>query len=68
MILNEPPTRLCCGQKHYGVQCPDGKVMCCLCFDRFEVKDLTLTEDGTPEDVCKSCNRIEQMMMGVPVI
>lgn len=54
-MLDEPPTRLCCGQKHYGVVCPDGKVMCCLCFDRFDVKGLNVTEDGRPEDVCREC-------------
>ena len=49
------PVRLCCGQKHFGPQCPDGKVMCCLCFDRFEIADLNVTADGNPEDVCKKC-------------
>lgn len=52
--MTGPPTRLCCGQRHYGVQCPDGKVMCCLCFDRFEVAGLSL-DDGDPIDVCKEC-------------
>ena len=23
----QPPVRLCCGQRHWGVQCPDGLVM-----------------------------------------
>lgn len=51
--------RLCCGQSHDGPICPDGKVMCCLCFDRFEVAGLHITEDGTPEDVCKGCAEME---------
>lgn len=48
------PWRACCGQQHLIPQCPDGKVMCCLCFDRFDVADLHVTPDGT-EDVCKMC-------------
>lgn len=62
-VLSKPPTRLCCGKKHYGVQCPDGKVMCCLCFSRFEVKDLNVTEDGRPEDVCVQCALEEAEMV-----
>jgi len=49
------PVRLCCQQRHWGVQCTDGKVMCCLCFGRFPVAELNVTEDGTPEDVCSEC-------------
>jgi hypothetical protein len=49
------PVRLCCMQRHYGPLCPDGKVMCCLCFGRFALGDLNETEDGTPEDVCREC-------------
>ena len=51
--------RLCCGQAHDGPTCPDGKVMCCLCFDRFEVSSLNVTEGGTPENVCKECAEME---------
>lgn len=54
-----PPVRLCCGQAHAGPICPDGKVMCCLCFARFEIADLHVTETGTPEDVCKGCAEME---------
>ncbi len=49
------PVRLCCGQRHNGPQCPDGKVMCCLCFDRFDLASLNVLADGTYEDVCKAC-------------
>lgn len=49
------PVRLCCGQRHYEAQCPDGLVMCCLCFSRFPVSELHVTGDGTPEDVCQGC-------------
>lgn len=58
--LDEAPVRLCCGQRHFGVVCPDGKVMCCLCFHRFAQHDLNVTEDGTPEDVCKPCAEWEK--------
>lgn len=57
--MNEPPVRLCCGKRHLGPQCPDGKVMCCLCFERFEVAELNITADGRPEDVCKQCAELE---------
>jgi hypothetical protein len=56
----EPPVRLCCGLRHDTVQCPDGLVMCCLCFSRFPVSDLHVTEDGSPEDVCAGCAAAEQ--------
>lgn len=49
------PVRLCCGKRHSGVVRPDGLVMCCLCFSRFPKSELNITEDGTPEDVCREC-------------
>lgn len=50
------PWRACCGQRHLGPLCPDNKVMCCLCFDRFDVEELALASDGSGrEDVCKPC-------------
>jgi len=49
------PVRLCCGQRHRGVQCPDGLVMCCVCFDRFQVHLLNRDVAGTLENVCKGC-------------
>lgn len=49
------PFRLCCGKQHYGPICPDGRVMCCLCFDVVEQSQLNKTADGKLEDVCKSC-------------
>lgn len=55
----EPPARLCCGQKHWGVVCPDGLVMCQLCFERVPISKLHLTENGQPEDVCSECAAIE---------
>ena len=58
--LMQPPIRLCCGQRHYGVQCPDGLVMCCLCFDRFSISELAM-ENGQPIDICKSCYKHEKV-------
>ena len=55
----DEPARLCCGKRHFGPVCPDGMVMCCLCFDRFEVSNLNVSEDGTPENVCKECAEME---------
>lgn len=50
------PVRICCGQRHLGPKCPDGKVMCCICFDRFDEEDLmTDPKDGKKWDVCKGC-------------
>lgn len=58
------PVRLCCGQRHYEAQCPDGLVMCCLCFSRFPVSELHVTGDGTPEDVCQGCAAAENTRTG----
>lgn len=55
----EPPVRLCCAQRHWGAICPDGKVMCCLCFERFEQADLSETVDGDKQDVCVTCAKLE---------
>jgi hypothetical protein len=60
MSLDKAPVRLCCGKRHFGPQCPDGKVMCCLCFDRFPVDELSETADGHKQDVCKSCDEMER--------
>lgn len=47
--------RLCCGERHYGPMCPDGMVMCCICFGRFGTDQLNRSDDGQLEDVCKEC-------------
>ena len=52
--LTVAPVRLCCGQRHYGVLCPDGLVMCCICFSRFPVDGLVEVPGGH-EDVCLDC-------------
>jgi hypothetical protein len=59
-VTDLPPVRLCCFERHFGSVCPDGKVMCELCFDRFPIEDLNVTDDGTPEDVCKRCAAAER--------
>lgn len=57
------PVRLCCGQRHLDPICPDGKVMCCLCFKRVSQDDLKILPNGNKEDVCKSCSDIENDLM-----
>ena len=56
-----PPVRLCCMERHYGVVCPDGKVMCCVCFRRFAVSDLSETTDGKKQDMCAACAAMERL-------
>lgn len=46
---SEPPVRLCCGERHFGVVCPDDHIMCCICFERFPI------DPSTEWDVCPSC-------------
>lgn len=59
-----PPVRVCCGERHYGVMCPDGKVMCCQCFNRFDKSELSVDpEDGVLWDVCKTCDAHEKEML-----
>lgn len=50
----EPPVRLCCFQRHWGVVCADQHFMCCMCFDRFPV-----AEAYNGEDVCQACGKAE---------
>lgn len=59
--MERPPYRLCCGQPHFGVQCPDGLVMCCICFSRFPVSELHIDpSDGKRVDVCKDCEALNE--------
>ncbi len=55
--------RLCCMQEHFGAQCPDGLVMCCNCFERFPIEELSKDENGTPIDVCLPCRAHEVTIM-----
>jgi hypothetical protein len=59
MTNNLPPVKLCCFERHWGPVCPDGKVMCCLCFGRFNVGDLHMDADG-PVDICTECYKKEK--------
>lgn len=56
------PFRLCCGQQHLGSVCPDGKVMCCLCFTRVAQDELNVKHNGKLEDVCKTCAEAEKLL------
>jgi hypothetical protein len=67
--LNINPIRVCCGQQHRGPVCPDGLVMCCICFKRVTKDRLALIEEGDGdevgsapiyEDVCRTCRRREE--------
>lgn len=54
------PFRVCCGRQHLGPVCPDGKVMCCICFDRVPQDQLAVDpEDGQRVDVCIPCRKWE---------
>jgi hypothetical protein len=53
-------TRLCCGQQHTGPVCPDGLVMCCICFTRADPEDLYTDADGSCWDICSQCAAAEQ--------
>jgi len=59
-MLDLPPVRLCCGKRHLGTICPDGKVMCCICFETFPLEDLNVLPNGKKEDVCKKCANEER--------
>lgn len=62
MSLPIDPVRLCCGQRHITTQCPDGLIMCCLCFSRFPLTGLHKGDDGY-EDVCLQCAANEIIVM-----
>ena len=59
MLDREPPVRLCCFQRHWGVVCPDGLVMCELCFGRFLQDDLYIEADGQKVNICRDCGERE---------
>lgn len=54
------PVRLCCGQSHWGPVCPDGLVMCCICFSRFEKSDLYVDAAGDRWDECRECGEANE--------
>ena len=54
------PVRLCCGSRHFGPVCPDGLVMCRMCFKRVHQDKLNVTADGIKENVCRDCEEEEK--------
>lgn len=65
--MREPPYRLCCGKPHWGPVCPDGLVMCQLCYDRVKQGDLHRDEEGT-WDICQKCHEAEVLYMRIQAI
>ncbi len=59
-LVGSVPVRLCCGERHWGAVCPDGNVMCCICFERVSQDDLRTLPNGKKEDVCKACDEMEK--------
>lgn len=61
--MAEGPVRPCCGQRHYGVRCPDGLVMCELCFERVS-DDVLMGDEHDPSlrwDICQPCGFRENL-------
>ena len=54
----DKPIRLCCGKAHDGAVCPDSKVMCCLCFERVTMDQLS-TMSGKKQDICLKCKELD---------
>jgi len=52
------PVRLCCGQRHSGVVCPDNTVWCCICFGHFTIDELYEDSEGK-WDMCRECGERE---------
>lgn len=52
------PVRPCCMQRHSGPMCPDGRVMCQICFERVLIPELAV-EDGGLVNVCRRCSAEE---------
>ncbi len=55
--LAEIPVRLCCSQRHWGPVCPDGLVMCCLCYGRYAPDELHVDAAGVTWDMCAGCGK-----------
>lgn len=53
--LNEPPARLCCGQRHWGPVCPDRTFMCQQCFRKCQLDEAWEDEEGQRWDICDVC-------------
>lgn len=61
-MTDQPPVRMCCMRRHYGPICPDGKIMCCLCFDRVDASEAGVI-DGERVDVCQPCAAKEAVVV-----
>jgi hypothetical protein len=70
---SEAPVRSCCGRRHFGPVCPDGRVMCCMCFRRVTQDRLAVLEPGDGgamesapilADVCRTCKQREDRWGG----
>lgn len=55
------PVRLCCMRRHRGVRCPDGRVMCELCFGKFYDNELMgdAKDPSLRWDICLECGERE---------
>ncbi len=57
-----PPVRVCCGQRHSGPVCPDGRVMCAICFEKFNQDQLAVdSKDGKLRNICRECDKREML-------
>lgn len=57
------PVRLCCGERHWDKPCPDGRVWCELCYERFPQGELYVDGKGDKWDVCRDCHEKEYNAM-----
>ena len=56
--------RLCCGQRHSGTVCPDGMVMCCICFERVSQQQLN-TIDGKKRMFVRDAQLARWRLVGI---
>lgn len=59
-MIPEPPVRLCCGERHWGVVCLDGLTLCPICFERYAEHELYVDDAGQVWDVCVYCKSAEE--------
>jgi len=52
--------RVCCGKIHETPVCPDGLVMCQLCFERVK-RDKLHAENGVVFNICKKCEKMDKL-------
>ena len=50
-------TQLCCSLRHWGPVCPDGLVMCCICYGRYLPDELHVDATGVTWDMCEGCGK-----------